>query len=54
MRYLTGFILLIAAGVGCSRGAERPVAATPTSPTAAVTADGAITDDRQLHYAAVG
>ena len=43
MRYLTGLILVIAAGVGCSRGVERPVAASPTSPTAAVSADSAIT-----------
>ena len=42
MRYLTGFILVIVAGVGCSRGSERPVAASPTSPTAAVS-DTAIT-----------
>ncbi|MEO7134651.1 MAG: BACON domain-containing protein, partial [Vicinamibacterales bacterium] len=43
MRYLTGFILVIAAGVGCSRVSEQAVAASPTSPTAAVSADSAIT-----------
>ena len=43
MRYLTGLILVIAAGVGCSRGAERPVAASPTSPTATVSAESAVT-----------
>ena len=43
MRYLTGLVLVIAAGVGCSRGVERPVAASPTSPTAAVSAASAIT-----------
>ena len=43
MRYLTGLILVIAAGVGCSQGAERPAAASPTSPTATVSADSAVT-----------
>ena len=42
MRCLTGFLLVIAAGIGCSRGSERPVAASPTSPTAALSADSAI------------
>lgn len=35
MRYLAGFLILIIASVGCSRNPERPVAATPTGPSAA-------------------
>jgi hypothetical protein len=34
MRYLTGVVIVIAAGVACSRAPERTVAASPTGPTA--------------------
>lgn len=42
MRYLTGIVILIAASMACSRGNDRPVAASPTSPSA-ITAEGGIT-----------
>jgi hypothetical protein len=35
MRYLTGLVILIAASMACSRGDDRPVADSLTSPTAA-------------------
>jgi hypothetical protein len=35
MRYLSGAAILLAITVSCSRGNDRPVAATPTSPSAA-------------------
>lgn len=35
MRYLTGLVILIAAGMACSRNNDRVVATLPTSPTAA-------------------
>src|SRR5918993_1462213 len=43
IRHLTGLLLVIAAGVGCSRGSERPLTASPASPTATVSADSAVT-----------
>lgn len=42
MRYLTGVVILMAAGMACAR-AERPVAALPTSPSTAMSADSTIT-----------
>lgn len=42
MRYLASVVLFIAATSACSRGSDRPVAASPTSPTAAVSMDSAI------------
>lgn len=41
MRYLTGIVILVAASMACSRGNDRPVAASPTNPSA-LTADGHI------------
>lgn len=35
MRYVTGFVILIAASMACSRGNDRVVATSPTSPTSA-------------------
>ena len=37
MRYVTGVVILIAASMACSRGNERAVASSPTSPTSAMT-----------------
>jgi hypothetical protein len=34
MRYLTGLVILVAASMACSRGNDRSVAQSPTSPTA--------------------
>ncbi len=34
MRYVTGLVILIAAGIACSRGNDRAVVQSPTSPTA--------------------
>ena len=34
MRYVTGLVILIAAGMACSRGNDRAVVQSPTSPTA--------------------
>jgi hypothetical protein len=42
MRYLTGAAVLLAATVSCSRGNDRPVAATPTAPSAATATTGAV------------
>jgi hypothetical protein len=41
MLYRTGIVFLIAASMACSRGNDRPVAASPTGPTAA-NAEGSI------------
>ena len=41
MRYLTGFLILLAA-TACSKNNDRPVAASPTSPTAAMGAEATI------------
>jgi hypothetical protein len=43
MRCLTGLMIVVAAGVACSRGPAPTVAASPTSPTAAVPGDSTIT-----------
>jgi len=43
MRYLTGVVILIATMVGCSRGPDRTVAASPTSPSAALAGESTIT-----------
>jgi len=42
MRYLTGIVILMAASAACSNGPDRKVAASPTSPTAAVSGDSTI------------
>lgn len=42
MRYVTGVVILIAASMACSRGADRPVATLPTGPSAAVTSETTI------------
>ena len=34
MRYVTGLVILIAAGMACSRGNDRAVVQSPTGPTA--------------------
>ena len=42
MRYLTGLVILIAASMACSRGNDRHVAASPTSPSVTASADSNI------------
>jgi hypothetical protein len=39
MRYLTGLVIVIAAGTACSRGNDRPLAESITSPTAIAAAN---------------
>lgn len=42
MRYVTGVVILIAASMACSRGADRQVATLPTGPSAAVISETTI------------